>query len=81
MDRYRELAVDRNGILVVGTDSTDVGASTELDHNLAIALDLATPVLPVISVSSSMPPGTSGHPAPAATSPSSRHLTATSACW
>jgi phosphate acetyltransferase len=47
--RFRALSQDHDGVLVVGSDFTDVGAATELAVNVAIALDLGTPALIVVS--------------------------------
>jgi phosphate acetyltransferase len=49
VDRYRALTHAHDGILVVGSDFTDVGAATELAINVAIAMDLATPAVVVVS--------------------------------
>ncbi|MEM6898222.1 MAG: phosphate acetyltransferase [Pseudomonadota bacterium] len=49
LERFRDLKAKFDGILVIGSDYTDVGANTELDHNVAIARDLGTPVVTVIS--------------------------------
>lgn len=49
VERYRDLAADHDGILVVGSDFLDVGANTEFDNNIAIALDLGAPAVVIIS--------------------------------
>ncbi len=49
IERYRDLASEHDGILVVGSDYVDVGANTELDNNIAIALDLGAPAVVIIS--------------------------------
>jgi phosphate acetyltransferase len=47
--RYRALARDCDGVLVVGTDFTDVGASGEFAFNARVAANLGVPVLCVVS--------------------------------
>lgn len=49
VERYRDLAANHDGILIVGSDYTDVGANTELDENIAIARDLGAPAVVIIS--------------------------------
>ncbi|MEM1052615.1 MAG: AAA family ATPase, partial [Pseudomonadota bacterium] len=49
LEKYRDLRAQCDGILVIGSDYTDVGANTELDHNIAIARDLGAPVVTIIS--------------------------------
>jgi phosphate acetyltransferase len=49
VDRFRVLTHDHDGILVVGSDFTDVGSATEFAINMSIALDLGTPVATIIS--------------------------------
>ncbi|MEM7662855.1 MAG: phosphate acetyltransferase [Pseudomonadota bacterium] len=49
LERFRDLTAKCDGVLVIGSDYTDVGANTELDHNIAIARDLGTPVVTVVS--------------------------------
>ena len=49
VDRFRALTHDHDGILVVGSDFTDVGAATELSINMSIAMDLSAPALTTIS--------------------------------
>ncbi|MEM1036791.1 MAG: phosphate acetyltransferase [Pseudomonadota bacterium] len=56
LEKFRDLKADYDGILVIGSDYTDVGANTELDHNIAIARDLGTPVITIISGRSSRGP-------------------------
>ncbi len=47
--RYRALTAQADAVLVVGSDFTDVGAATELSTNVALALDLAAPVVSIVS--------------------------------
>jgi phosphate acetyltransferase len=47
--RYRALAAQADGVLVVGSDYTSVGAGGELAFNARIALNLGLPALPVVS--------------------------------
>ncbi|MEM1088136.1 MAG: phosphate acetyltransferase [Pseudomonadota bacterium] len=49
LEKFRDLKTKCDGILVVGSDYTDVGASTELDHNMTIARDLGTPIVTIVS--------------------------------
>ena len=49
VERFRALAAEHDAVLVVGSDFTDVGAATELDTNVSVALDLAAPVVAVVS--------------------------------
>lgn len=47
--RYRTIERDHDGLVVVGTDYTDVGAPTELSFNGRVATNLGAPVLLVVS--------------------------------
>jgi phosphate acetyltransferase len=47
--RYRALAADCDGVLVVGTDYEGVGAAGELQFNARIALNLGLPVICVVT--------------------------------
>jgi phosphate acetyltransferase len=47
--RYRALAAQCDGVLVVGSDFTDVGAPTELAFNARIAVNTGLPVVCVVS--------------------------------
>jgi len=49
VERYRALARDHDGILVVGSDFTDVGAATEFAFNITIARDLGALAIAVVS--------------------------------
>ena len=49
VSRYRALARRTDGVLAVGTDFTDVGASGELAFNARVATNLGLPVLAVVS--------------------------------
>ena len=49
IDRYRDLASKASGVLVLGTDYTDVGAPAELQFNARVAANLSAPVLFVVS--------------------------------
>lgn len=49
VEKFRDLSAQCDGILVIGSDYADVGTSTELDHNIAIARDLGTPIITIIS--------------------------------
>ena len=58
LEKFRNLQAQCDGILVIGSDYTDVGANTELDHNIAIARDLGTPLVTIISGRGSRAPRT-----------------------
>ena len=47
--RYRALAAQCDGVLVVGTDYTSVGAGGEVQFNARVALNLGLPTLLVVS--------------------------------
>ncbi|THV41718.1 phosphate acetyltransferase [Glycomyces buryatensis] len=49
VERYHALADDHDVVLVVGSDYSDVAASVEFSFNTRIAVNLATPMLLVIS--------------------------------
>lgn len=49
VERFRDLKAECDGILIIGSDYADVGANTELDHNIAIARDLGAPVVTIVS--------------------------------
>ena len=48
VERFHRVERDHDGVLVVGTDYTDVGAPLELAFNARIALNLGAPVLLVL---------------------------------
>jgi phosphate acetyltransferase len=49
VDRFHALPAGYEAMLIIGTDYTDVGASTELSFNARLALELRAPVLLVVS--------------------------------
>jgi phosphate acetyltransferase len=49
VDRFHAMRSGYEAMLVIGTDYTDVGASTELSFNARLALELRSPVLLVVS--------------------------------
>lgn len=49
VDRFRAAQPGYEAMLVVGTDFTDVGVSTELSFNARVAVELGAPVLLVVS--------------------------------
>jgi phosphate acetyltransferase len=55
IDRYRTLAAKASGVLVLGTDYTDVGAPAELQFNARVAANLSAPVLFVVSANNRSP--------------------------
>jgi phosphate acetyltransferase len=49
VEAFRRLEHQHDAVLIVGTDYTDLGASTELVFNARVALNLGAPVLLVVS--------------------------------
>ncbi|GLZ75542.1 phosphate acetyltransferase [Actinorhabdospora filicis] len=49
VERYHALAARHDAVLVIGTDYTDVASPTEFEFNLRVAVNLASPVLLVVT--------------------------------
>ncbi|MEI2764499.1 MAG: phosphate acetyltransferase [Dermatophilaceae bacterium] len=49
VDKFHAVAADRQAVLVIGSDHTDVGATTEFSFNARVAANLGAPMLLVLS--------------------------------